>query len=124
MPNAPGSPIDPDNSTSSRTNGRGWPSFLGRRHPRLALALLLASALIVGCAEQYHWYRCGCDCVNYQYCPPRPLPYSPYCSCPTPISHSYHQRLQEGQTASTEAGPLDPPATQDSDNLPLASAAK
>jgi hypothetical protein len=73
-----------------------------RRHRWVALGMLLAMALIFGCARQYHWYRCGCDCVNYNYCPPTPLPYSPYCSCPTPISSSYHRTLQGASSAEAQ----------------------
>jgi hypothetical protein len=85
--------------------------FVLRRHPWMALGMLVAMALIVGCARQYHWYRCGCDCVNYNYCPPAPLPYSPYCSCPTPVSSSYHRLLQSEPTAA--ASPDDPAALRE-----------
>lgn len=62
---------------------------------RIALWAFLTITLIVGCARQYHWYRCGCGCVNYNYCPPAPLPYTPYCSCPTPIANSYQRELAQ-----------------------------
>lgn len=68
-----------------------------RRHPWIALGTLLTIALVVGCARQYHWYRCGCDCVDYNYCPPAPLPYTPYCTCPTPIAESYQHQVSTGQ---------------------------
>lgn len=86
-------------------------SFVLRRYPWIALVLLLAITLIVGCARQYHWYRCGCDCVNYHYCPPAPLPYSPYCGCPTPVSSSYHRLLPSDQR--DLASPDDAPARRD-----------
>lgn len=77
--------------------------LLFRRHPWIVLGVLLTIALVVGCAQQYHSYRCGCDCVNYNYCPPAPLPNSPYCSCPTPISNAY-QRARIGQQHPSELG--------------------
>jgi hypothetical protein len=86
-------------------NGRrvppGAPIVLRRRY-RCALGVLLVVVLIVGCAQQYHWYDCGCGCVNYNYCPPGPLPYSPYCTCPTPIAESY--RFKAGQQGAEETG--------------------
>lgn len=59
------------------------------------LTTLLATILIIGCAKQYHWYDCGCDCVNYRYCQPSPLPYAPYCGCPTPVAQSYDCQLRQ-----------------------------
>lgn len=79
-------------------------AVMPRRRYWAAPSLLLAIALVIGCARQYHWYDCGCDCVNYRYCPPAPLPYSPYCSCPTPVSSSYNRLLQA--------------ATQDAETIP------
>ena len=78
----------------------GTPMVLLGRY-RIALCALLAIAIIAGCARQYHWYRCGCDCVNYNYCPPAPLPYTPYCSCPTPIANQYDVRAAEAASTTT-----------------------
>lgn len=75
------------------------PSAL-RRHRWMMVGTLLGVVLIVGCARQYHWYRCGCDCVNYNDCSPVPLPHTPYCSCPTPVSNSFHGLLQAESTSS------------------------
>ena len=91
------------------------PIMLLRRYG-IALWALLAIALIVGCARQYHWYRCGCDCVNYNYCPPAPLPYTPYCSCPTPIATSYD--LQAAQSHSVEGPPEGPSQLPTPDDYP------
>ena len=69
-------------------------SAIPRRY-RIALWVLSTITLVVGCARQYHWYRCGCGCVNYNYCPAAPLPYTPYCSCPTPIAKTYQRQMSQ-----------------------------
>lgn len=69
-----------------------------RRRLWTALSLLLAMALVIGCARQYHLYDCGCGCVNYRYCPPAPLPYAPYDSCPTPIATCYDLQAEQSQS--------------------------
>ena len=83
-----------------QSNLLGTPIVLLGRY-RIVLCGLLAIAIIAGCAQQYHWYRCGCDCVNYNYCPPAPLPYTPYCSCPTPIANRYEWQAAQADSAAT-----------------------
>ena len=53
--------------------------------------IVVAGAVLsaAGCAQQYHWYQGGNCCTPYSYCPPAPLPYTPYHGCPTPIASSY-----------------------------------
>ncbi len=92
------SSIQPARDARARRLSPGAPIALGRRY-RGALVMLVATMLIVGCARQYHWYDCGCGCVNYHYCPPGPLPYEPYCSCPTPIAESYDCQLAHPHSA-------------------------
>ena len=80
----------------------------GRRYGSV-LGILLAIALIIGCARQYHWYRCGCGCVDYRYCPPAPLPFTSYCNCSTPIADSYFaERAQQGGEQSAPEEPFEP----------------
>ena len=95
----------PQRNGNSRRTPFGAPILLRRRYLG-TLGALLSIALIVGCARQYHWYECGCSCVNYNYCPPGPLPYSSYHSCPTPVAKSY--RFEAGQQVAGEATSEDP----------------
>ena len=93
----------------------GTPIVLLGRY-RFVLGALLAITIVAGCARQYHWYRCGCDCVNYNYCPPAPLPYAPYCSCPTPIANQYDRQQAQADSATTV--PLDEAAASQLDDPP------
>lgn len=96
-------------TSSSSVDGK----YFQQRHFQLALGLVAAAALILGCARQYHWYRCGCDCVNYHYCPPAPLPYTPYCTCPTPVANSYqHQTSQPASEPIAPPTPSEPTTTE------------
>jgi hypothetical protein len=96
---------------AARRHSRGA-LFVRRARYRIALGTLLATTIIFGCARQYHWYRCGCNCVNYNYCTPGPLPYTPYCGCPTPIANSYLRQVAQpgsGQVISEDQEEMQAP---------------
>ena len=69
----------------------------------MVLGMLFTVLLAGGCARPYHWYRCG-GCVNYEYCPPAPLPYTFYDGCPTPVSNAYHELLGSRLEVSAKRG--------------------
>ena len=106
------SSIQPAPDPCARRLTRAAPIRPHRRY-RGALSMLLATVLIVGCAQQYHWYDCGCSCVDYRYCPPGPLPYAPYCSCPTPIAESYNFQLAHPSSADTSQAWSEPESMVD-----------
>ena len=100
MHSARSSSIHPGYNAPARRLSLAAPIAMRRRY-RGAVVMLLATVLIVGCARQYHWYDCGCSCVDYRYGPPGPLPYSPYCGCPTPIAESYNCQMTYPPSADT-----------------------
>lgn len=51
---------------------------------RIARMIGVSLLGLSGCAGAYHAYPDGC--VQYGYCPPRPLAYTAYHGCPTPIA--------------------------------------
>ena len=78
------------------------------RHLRLGLCGLLLAAT-AGCAAAYHDYPCGN--ISYGYCPPPPLPYTGFDTCPTPLAADY---FSGGKTAA-EGSNLALPAIPDAE---------